>query len=234
MITVKLPTSRKSKAFGCLYPIVRELISGLGAVSLFSFLSIPIFIKDILDGSEKSFLWLLAFLLSLAAYFGIRFGISLIFNLLFPDLYKKVQVELPEGLAEDTFTVFLSACAENLALLRKDAKAIQQVAFQQSVLHLCDLGDDLLINFEKDPRDVQAAQELPDRLQRLHEILTGYLELTGQRSQSPQTLRAIRDTEKAVTKAVGKFEQIHHRLLENDAIDLSTSAKTLDNLLDFD
>lgn len=91
-----------------------------------------------------------------------------------------------------------------------------------------------MINFEKDPQDVLLARALPDRLQRLHEILSSYIELTNQRSQSPQTVRAIQDTEKAVTKSVTKFEQLHHRLLENDAIDLSTSAKTLDNLLDFD
>ncbi|RWX50976.1 5-bromo-4-chloroindolyl phosphate hydrolysis protein, partial [Candidatus Electrothrix marina] len=141
---------------------------------------------------------------------------------------------LPEGLSKEAFTAFLVACTESLALLRKDAESINKLPFRRAVLHLCELGDELLINFEKDPQDVHAARALPDRLQRLHEILTGYLELANQRNQSPQTVRAIQDTEKAVTKAVTKFEQLHQRLLENNAIDLSTNAKTLDNLLDFD
>lgn len=200
-----------------MYSIIRETVSGLGAAFIFILLWI------ILPGEHDA---LFAFFLSLASYFGIR--------LLFPPLSRKVSVELPEGLSKDAFTAFLVACAESLALLRKDAEAINKLPFRRTVLHLCELGDELLVNFEKDPLDVQVARDLPDRLQRLHEILTGYLELANQRNQSPQTVRAIQDTEKAVTKAVSKFEQLHHRLLENDAIDLSTSAKTLDNLLDFD
>ncbi|MCI5220635.1 MAG: hypothetical protein D3914_15930 [Candidatus Electrothrix sp. LOE2] len=200
-----------------MYSIIRETVSGLGAAFIFILLWI------ILPGDHDA---LFAFFLSLASYFGIR--------LLFPPLSRKVSVELPEGLSKDAFTAFLVACAESLAFLRKDAEAINKLPFRRTVLHLCELGDELLVNFEKDPLDVQVARDLPDRLQRLHEILTGYLELANQRNQSPQTVRAIQDTEKAVTKAVSKFEQLHHRLLENDAIDLSTSAKTLDNLLDFD
>ncbi|MGB5687501.1 MAG: 5-bromo-4-chloroindolyl phosphate hydrolysis family protein [Candidatus Electrothrix sp.] len=196
-----------------MYAIIRETVSGLGAA--FSFLVLIWFSP-----------WWLSLCLSLATYFGIR--------LFFPPPYKKVEVELPDGLSEAVFKTFLSACAESLALLRKDAESINKLPFRRTVLHLCELGDELLINFEKDPQDVQVARELPDRLHRLHQVIAGYLELANQRNQSPQTVRAIQDTEKAVTKAVTKFEQLHHRLLENDAIDLSTNAKTLDNLLDFD
>ncbi len=200
-----------------MYSIIREMTSGLGAAFIFILLWI------ILPGENDA---LFAFFLSLASYFGIR--------LLFPPLSRKVSAELPEGLSKEAFTAFLVACTESLALLRKDAESINKLPFRRAVLHLCELGDELLINFEKDPQDVHAARALPDRLQRLHEILTGYLELANQRNQSPQTVRAIQDTEKAVTKAVTKFEQLHQRLLENNAIDLSTNAKTLDNLLDFD
>lgn len=209
-----------------MYSIIKEITSGFTAAFVFILLGTPIFFKDILDGSETSWLWGLALALSLGTYFGIR--------RLFSPLFKKVSIELPEGLSKETFTAFLIACAESLALLKKDAEAINKPSFRQTVFHLCELGDELLVNFEKDPQDVQVARELPDRLHRLHQVISGYLELANQRNQSPQTVRAIQDTEKAVTKAVTKFEQLHHRLLENDAIDLSTNAKTLDNLLDFD
>jgi hypothetical protein len=209
-----------------MYSIVKEITSGFAAAFVFILLGTPIFFKDIFDGSETSWLWGLALVLSLGTYFGIR--------RLFSPLSRKVSVELPAGLSKEAFTAFLVACAESLALLRKDAEAINKLPFRRTVLYLCELGDELLANFEKDPQDVQAARSLPDRLQRLHEILTGYLDLANLRNQSPQTVRALQDTEKAVTKAVSKFELLHHRLLENDAIDLSTSARTLDNLLDFD
>jgi len=201
-----------------MYSTIREMTSGLGATFIFILLWI------VLPGQNDG--WF-AFFLALASYFGIR-------HLFRPLSSKKISVHLPEGLSQDTFTTFLTACTEGLALLRNDAESINNLPFRSTVLYLCRLGDELLINFEKDPQDVLLARALPDRLQRLHEILSSYLELTNQRSQSPQTVRAIQDTEKAVTKAVTKFEQLHHRLLENDAIDLSTSAKTLDNLLDFD
>ncbi|WP_339136219.1 MAG: 5-bromo-4-chloroindolyl phosphate hydrolysis family protein [Candidatus Electrothrix sp. GW3-4] len=194
------------------------MVSGLGAAFIFTLLWI------ILPG-ENDFWFALIF--SLVSYFGIR----LVFRSLF---FRKISIQLPAGLSREDFTVFLIACSESLTLLKKDAELINKLSFRHTVLHLCVLGDELLVNFEKDPQDVQAARELPDRLQRLHEILAGYLDLANQRNQSPQTLRAIQDTEKAVTKAVATFEQLHHRLLENDAIDLSTSARTLDNLLDFD
>ena len=200
-----------------MYSIIREMTSGLGAAFIFILLWI------ILPGENDA---LFAFFLSLASYFGIR--------LLFPPLSRKVSIELPEGLSKEAFTAFLVACAESLALLKKDAESINKPSFRQTVFHLCQLGDELLVNVEKDPQDVQVARELPDRLHRLHQVISGYLELANQRNQSPQTMRAIQDTEKAVIKAVTKFEQLHHRLLENDAIDLSTNAKTLDNLLDFD
>ena len=226
MITVKLPTSKKSRALRRLYAVVREAASCFGAAFVFFLLGIPLFIKDIFDGSEKSILWVVLSALSLGTYFGIR--------RLFPPLYKKVKVELPEDLSKDAFTVFLSACTENLALLKKDAERINNLPFRHTVLHLCQLGDDLLVGFAKVPRNVQIAQTLPDRLHRLHEVLTGYLELAGQRNPPPRTMRALEDTEKAVTKAVARFEQLHHRLAENDAMDQSINARTLDNLLDFD
>ncbi|CAK8724505.1 5-bromo-4-chloroindolyl phosphate hydrolysis protein [Candidatus Electrothrix laxa] len=221
MSTVRIPTPKKSKALGCMYSIIREMTSGLGAAFIFILLWI------ILPGENDV---LLAFFLSLASYFGIR----RLFIMLLRPLSRKVSVELPAGLSKEAFTAFLVACAESLALLKKDAEAINKPSFRQTVFHLCELGDELLVNFEKDPQDVQLARELPDRLHRLHEVIFGYLELASQRNQSPQTVRAIQDTEKAVTKAVTKFEQLHHRLLENNAIDLSTNAKTLNNLLDFD
>jgi hypothetical protein len=220
--TIRIPT-KKSKALGCICSVIREITSGLSAAFIFTLLWI------ILPG-ENDF-WF-ASIFSLASYFGIRHLCRLLsFRLLSS---KKVSVHLPEGLSQDTFTTFLTACTNGLALLRNDAELINNLPFRSTVLSLCRLGDELLINFEKDPQDVLLARALPDRLQRLHEILNSYIELTNQRSQSPQTVRAIQDTEKAVTKSVTKFEQLHHRLLENDAIDLSTSAKTLDNLLDFD
>lgn len=256
MITVKLPILKKHKTLKWLHFIAREVVSGFGAAFVFMIIILSSimssivssmkdifsdkdiissildgslwntildgYLRDIFDGS----LWIMAFALSLATYFGIRF--------LFPSPYKKVVVELPEGVSKDTFKIFIEACTDNLALLRRDAASIHKLPFRSAVLHLCHLGDDLLVNFEKDPKDVQVAHALPDRLQRLHEILTGYLELAQQRSQSPQTLRAMKDSEKAVIKAVAKFEELHHRVLENDALDLSTNAKTLDNLLDFD
>ena len=213
MIVIKIPTPRKSKALGCMYSIIREITSGFGAA--FSFLVLIWFAP-----------WWMALGLSLGSYFGIR--------LLFPPPHRRVSVELPDGISREAFKEYLSRCRLTLALVREDAEAVKKLSFQKTVLHLCELGDDLLVNFEKDPADIQIAQALPDRLQRLHEILGGYIDLAGQRNQSPQTVRALEATEKAVTKAVGKFEQLHHRLLENDAIDLSTSAKTFDNLLDFD
>ena len=217
MSTVQLPAPQKSKPLGCLYSVIRETVSGLSATFLFFLLWI------VLPGEYDH--WFALFL-SLAGFFGIR--------RLFPPLYKKVEVELPEDLSEDAFTVFLATCTEHLALLKKDAERINHLPFRSTVLHLCRLGDEMLVNFEKNPQGVQVATELPDRLHRLHGVLTGYLELVGQINPSPQTMRAIKDTENAVTKAVAKFEQLHHRLLENDALDQSTNARTLDNLLDFD
>ncbi len=194
--------------------MVKELASGIGAAFIFLLLLF------------KGLFWWLSLLMAIGSYVGIR--------LLFPPEQQRVLAELPEGVSEEAFREYLAQCRLVLSLLREDADAIRKDSFKKTVLHLCDLGDELLINFEKDPQDVRVAQALPDRLQRLHEILTGYTELAGQRIQSPQTARALEETEKAVTKAVAKFEQMHRRLLENDAIDLSTNAKTFDNLLDFD
>ena len=198
------------------YTTIKEIVSGSGAAITFLVLELKI-----------SFMpWWLSFGLALCSYVGIR--------LIYPPEYKKVLAELPDNMSRAEFTQYLSRCRQALSLVGKDAEAIRKLSFKKTVLRLCELGDELVLNFEKDPNDVHIAQALPDRLRRLHEILTGYLDLANQRNQSPQTLRAIEDTEKAVTKAVAKFEQLHHRLLENDAIDLSTNAKTLGNLLDFD
>lgn len=198
------------------YTLIKEIVSGFGAAFTFLVLELKISIMP----------WWLSFSLAVCSYVGIR--------LIYPPEYKKVLAELPDNISPDEFTQYLSRCRQVLSLLRKDAEAIRQMSFKKTVLRLCELGDELVLNFEKDPEDVQVAQTLPDRLQRLHEVLTGYLDLENQKNQSPQTMRALKETEKTVTKAVTKFEQLHHRLLENDAIDLSTNAKTLDNLLDFD
>ena len=196
------------------YTTIKEIVAGSGAAITFlvlALLRIPI---------------MFSLILALFSYVGIL--------LIYPPEHKKILTGLPENISPEEFTRYISRCRQALSLVKKDAETIRKQSFQKKVLRLCELGDDLMLNFEKDPGDVKIAQALPDRLQRLHEVLTSYLDLAGQKNQSPQTVRAIEDTEKAVTKAVTKFEQLHHRLLENDAIDLSTSAKTLDNLLDFD
>ncbi|WP_420208376.1 5-bromo-4-chloroindolyl phosphate hydrolysis family protein [Candidatus Electronema sp. JC] len=194
--------------------MIKELISGIAAAFIFLLLLV------------QGAFWWLSLLLATGAYVGIR--------LLFPPEHRKILAELPDGVSREEFRQYLSQCRLALSLVRADAAAVSNPVFKQTVLHLCELGDELLVNFEKDPQDMRMAQALPDRLQRLHEILSGYIDLANQKTQSPQSARALEATEKAVTKAVAKFEEMHHRLLENDAIDLSTSAKTFDNLLDFD
>jgi hypothetical protein len=194
--------------------MIKELVSGIGAALIFLILLV------------KGLFWWLSLALATSAYVGIR--------LLFPPEHQKVLAVLPEGVSQEEFRQYLSQCRLALSLVYEDAAAVVNPAFRKTVLHLCELGDELLVNFTKDPQDMQMAQALPDRLQRLHEILVGYIDLASQKTQSPQTVRALEATEKAVTKAVAKFEEMHHRLLENDALDLSTSAKTFDNLLDFD
>ncbi|MGR0481612.1 MAG: 5-bromo-4-chloroindolyl phosphate hydrolysis family protein [Candidatus Electronema sp. V4] len=194
--------------------MIKELVSGIAAAFIFLLLLV------------QGAFWWLSLLLATGAYVGIR--------LLFPPEHRKVLAELPDGVSREEFRQYLSQCKLALSLVKEDAEAVKNPAFKKTVLHLCGLGDELLVNFEKDPQDMKMANALPDRLQRLHEILSGYIDLAHQKTQSPQSARALEATEKAVTKAVAKFEEMHHRLLENDAIDLSTSAKTFDNLLDFD
>ena len=194
--------------------MIKELISGIAAAFIFLLLLV------------QGAFWWLSLLLATGAYVGIR--------LLFPPEHRKILAELPDGVSREEFRQYLAQCKLALSLVRADAEAVKNSVFRQTVLHLCELGDELLVNFEKDPQDMKMVQALPDRLQRLHEILSGYVDLANQKTQSPQSARALEATEKAVTKAVAKFEEMHHRLLENDAIDLSTSAKTFDNLLDFD
>ncbi len=194
--------------------MIKELISGIGAALIFLLLFV------------NGLFWWLSLLLAVGGYVGIR--------LLFPPEHRRVLATLPEGVSQEAFKEYLAQCRLALSLVRADAEAVTNLSFKKTVLHLCGLGDELLINFEKDPQDMQMATALPDRLQRLHEILTGYIDLANQKTQSVQTARALEATEKAVTKAVAKFEEMHHRLLENDAFDLSTNAKTFDNLLDFD
>uniref|UniRef100_UPI0040569562 5-bromo-4-chloroindolyl phosphate hydrolysis family protein n=1 Tax=Candidatus Electronema sp. TaxID=2698783 RepID=UPI0040569562 len=194
--------------------MIKELVSGIAAAFIFLLLLV------------QGAFWWLSLALAIGSYVGIR--------LLFPPEHRKVLAELPDGVSREEFRQYLSQCKLALSLVRADAEAVKNPVFKQTVLHLCELGDELLINFEKDPQDMKMANALPDRLQRLHEILSGYIDLANQKTQSPQSARALEATEKAVTKAVAKFEEMHHRLLENDAIDLSTSAKTFDNLLDFD
>jgi hypothetical protein len=194
--------------------MIKELVSGTGAAFIFLALLF------------KGLFWWMSLALAVGSYVGIR--------LLFPPEQRRILAELPEGISREAFREYLAQCGLALSLVRDDADTIRKASFKKTVLHLCELGDELLVNFEKDPQDMRTAQALPDRLQRLHEILSGYNDLAGQKIQSPQTARALEETEKAVTKAVAKFEQMHRRLLENDAIDLSTNAKTFDNLLDFD
>jgi hypothetical protein len=193
---------------------IKEIVSGIAAAFIFLLLLV------------QGAFWWLSLLLAIGGYVGIR--------LLFPPEHRRVLAELPEGISQAAFDEYLAQCRLALSLVREDAEAVKNLSFQKIVLHLCGLGDELLVNFAKDPQDMRMAKALPDRLQRLHEILSGYIDLANQNIQSPQSARALEATEKAVTKAVAKFEEMHHRLLENDAIDLSTSAKTFDNLLDFD
>jgi len=192
----------------------RELVCGGASAALFLFLL------------YLGMTWGLSLGLAFAAYFGFRF--------LLPPKQRRVQVQLPEGVDQQTFDAFMLHCQENLALMRRTSERIHAPIFRDTTLQLCHIIKDIVENFEKDPTDIRAAKAFPDRLVRLNEMLETYLELSGQRSQSTQTRRALDTTEAVVGRAVEKFELLLLRLQENEAIDLSTNAKTLDSLLSLD
>lgn len=247
---------------GCIHSVIKEIVSGAGAAT--AFLALAFSLQDMentlwlaldlavavyfsirfsfqpvrgnifgLSGAAV-FLGLillklngwLSLLLAVASFFGIRFCFH-------PDR-KKVKVALPDGISRDAFKKYVAGCRLTLSEIKEISEVVRKPSFKHTILRLCSIGDNLVLNFEKDPRDIRIAHTLPDRLRRLHIMLAAYIDLSNQQDQSPQTLRALDATEKAVTKAVGKFEHLQHRLLENDAIDLRTNAKTFDNLLDFD
>ncbi|MCI5146661.1 MAG: hypothetical protein D3923_14330, partial [Candidatus Electrothrix sp. AR3] len=151
---------------------IRENIFGMSAAGIFFLL--------VLLGMDGR----LGLPLAVGSYFGIR-------SLFRPGLKK---IALPEGISREAFKEYISRCKLALSLVREDAETVKNISFQRTVLHLCDLGDDLVINFEKDPEDIRIAQALPDRLQRLHQMLAAYIDLAHQKNQSPQTTRALEAT----------------------------------------
>lgn len=195
-------------------PMIKEVTSGFGSALIFIVLL------------TRGMPWWLGLFLAASAYFGIR--------VLFPPDTRKIQVVLPEDISRQEFREFMGLCGINLAGVRELAEDIGKVEFRNTVYRLCERCDELMASFEKDPGDIKIAAAFPDRLGRLRDMLETYNELAGLTTQSEQTRKALATTERAVAKALDKFEELHHRLLENNALDLSTNAKTFDNLLDLD
>ncbi len=194
--------------------IIKEIVSGTASAAIF--LGLYIFGMP----------WWMSLALAGCGYFSIRF--------LFPSEHRKIQVILPKGINKGEFDDFMDRCRQNLSMVKDSSASITNPTFRDSVYSLCNLSDELITTFENDPADMLVARVFPDRLARLHNMLVTYIDLAGKKNQSPQTIRALKTTEDAVGKAVHKFKELHLRLLENDAIDLSTNAKTFDNLLDLD
>lgn len=194
--------------------IIKKVTAGAGGA----------FIFFVLYGQNMP--WWLSAILAISGYFGIC--------VLFPPETRKVRVELPKNVSQREFGRFMGQCGTNLAEIRDLAADIKNLEFRSIVYRLCARCDELLASFEKDPAGIKIAAAFPDRLGRLRVMLESYNELSELSVHSKQTLKALAATESAVSKALDKFEQIHHRLLENEALDLSVNAKTFDNLLDFD
>ena len=107
------------------YTTIKEIVAGSGAAITFlvlALLRIPI---------------MFSFGLALFSYFGIR--------LIYPPEYKKVLAGLPDNISSEEFTRYLSRCRQALSLVKKDAEAISKPTFQKKVLHLCELGDELVL-----------------------------------------------------------------------------------------
>jgi len=194
--------------------VLREIVAGVGSAGIF----LALFVYGMP--------WWMSLMLATIGSVAIRFLFS-------PD-HRRVRVVLPEGVSREEFDEFISRCKENLEQVRRSTVLISKTEFRDTVNRLCLLAGDLVGNFQKDPEDMRLAVSFPDRLKRLNDMLATYIDLSAQNARSPQSARALETTENAVTKALGKFEMLHDRLMENNAIELSTNAKTLDNLLDFD
>ncbi|SLM32659.1 hypothetical protein MTBBW1_790057 [Desulfamplus magnetovallimortis] len=194
--------------------VAREITAGTGSATLFFLLTFRIHMP-----------WWAGFILSIIAYAAIR--------MLFPPEIRKVQVTLPEGLSQNDYGLFIRNCHENIRGMKKRSSELKG-PFQKDVQQLLNVCQGLVNNFEKDPEDIKNALVFPDRLERINVMLDNYMDIVHQPVQSPQTARALETTQKAIQKAILRFQELQVRLLENDALDLSTRAKTFDNLMDFD
>jgi hypothetical protein len=175
--------------------------------------------------------WWLMGLSAAGAYLGIRWMVD-------QDSPPAPQrrIILPEGMDEAQVRQFDETCRTQIQQMQVDRKRIQagRTSFVQDVDRLLGVIEPLLDNFKDDPKDIRVASTLPRQLKRLAEMIHQYAELASHGVVSISTQRAMARTEQTVRKAIERFQQLHRRLLDDDAIELETNAKTLDNLLDLD
>lgn len=143
------------------------------------------------------------------------------------------KIELPEDVDRKQFNVFCKQYKKNLAAIRSIQPDILDDDLKLAVKTLCNLCDSLLAKILKDPRCIKIIPQLPDRLSRLLSIIEAHNELALE-PLSLYSRGALRETTEMIEASISHFDSGHHRLLEKDALDLITDAKTFSTLLSMD
>jgi 5-bromo-4-chloroindolyl phosphate hydrolysis protein len=188
-----------------------------------------------LAGAAAAIVVLLAalFLLNLPVWLALPVAVVIYVavRLIWQDAPKEV---LP-GMSDADVRLSVKRGRDTVGRIQQSAAQIQKPAVKANVLKICSIANDILTDFQQDPKDViHAPNFLDDMLNPLANVVDRYVRLAahGSEAGADATLTKIEtDLFPTVEK---NFSGLYRQLVEDDVIDLDAASEGLKALTDLE
>ncbi len=137
------------------------------------------------------------------------------------------------GVADrESFDRLLSQGYAGIKEIRSLEGRIRNEEVRRKVEAICDIGDKILANIEKNPKDAGLARKFfTYYLDTAVKIVARYIEISRQNLNDPNVARTLQRAEGILDSIRDLFERQHARMFEDDVFDLDTEMELLEKTI---
>jgi 5-bromo-4-chloroindolyl phosphate hydrolysis protein len=150
--------------------------------------------------------------------------------LVFPTKTEKKAPELADVVRD-----VLKEGERQLKLMRALAYKVSNNAMRLKIEEMCSIGGQIFATVQKKPQNVRAVQQFSAYyLETTINILTKYIDLSGNKSYSPQIQATVQKVEATLDNVQRAFEKELESLVRDEMLDLDTDMAILKETLELE
>ena len=176
-------------------------------------------------------IFLFAIKLSIILSLGIGI-ISYIASLFTFSSYGKIRDNMPVGVSEELLIKTIQAVSDKLKILTSHMEKIEKPSVKSKVRDICVTVENIMVNFEKDPKDIKAAKNfLNYYLDATIGLVEKYKDLSSRNVKSDNIQATLAKAENLINIIRESFNKQYLKLLEDDVMNLDVEIQVLEKTL---